>query len=405
MKILVIGLSPYLLTSRSKVAALILRYLYIKEFDIAGAVWGHDIEYFVPDEEGKSYYEFPISGHGTHKIPLFLFHRGEKEAIEVHEIINNTNPDMVITVGDYGDFLYMNAVKSFYTKPLKWLFVLLNYSSPINKNYHDLLNSTDGVLCTSKFAYDSIASFYKKDVIDIAYLGSAYKYTHQEDTGKFRIMASGKNHQADNLPAVMEAVAQVVHKKNNIDIELYLHTAIHDSGDYDLEEIAKNFDPHGEFIKFPDKVVSLYEGSTDAEVSVEMSKSNIFVSVPLVSATSMSVFDAISCGCYPLMSDCGCNKDVANELCSQDSEHIPNDFLVPTVKLMSPGGSYLHISDIDVLAEKILLLYENKKGKEELFGEFIKEHNREGFLDKLSEIISRIEKSNSAVCLEILGDK
>ena len=408
MKILVLGLSPYLLTSRSKVAALILRYLYIKEFDIAGAVWGHDTEYFVPDEDGRIYYEFPIPGHGTHRIPLFLFHRGDKEAIEVHEIVSSTNPDMVITVGDYGDFLYMNAVKSFYPKPLKWLFVLLNYSFPINKDYYDLINNADGILCTSKFSYDSISSFYKKDIIDISYLGSAYKSVPQEKCDKFRIMASGKNHQADNLPAVIEAVSQVVNKKNNIGIELYLHTTVHDSGDYNLEDIAQYFDPKGEFIKFPDKYVSLYEGSTDAELSLEMNKSHVFVSVPLVSATSMSVFDAISCGCYPLMSDCGSNRDVANEICTQYPEHSSSDFLIPAVKLMSPGGSYLHICDIDALAERILslsIIFEKNKGKDIFSTEYIFRNNREGFINKISEVIDRVDKSEQSVNIETIGEK
>ena len=440
MKILVLGLSPYLLTSRSKVAALILRYLYIKEFDIAGAVWGHDPEYFVPDDDGRSYYEFPINGHGTHRIPLFLFHRGEKEALEVHEIIRSADPDLVITVGDYGDFLYMSAVKAFYTKPLKWLFVLLNYSSPINKDYYGLVNSTDGILCTSKSAYDAVASFYKQDIIDIAYLGSSYKYVPQDDTDKFRIIASGKNHQADNLPSVIEAVSQVIYK-NNINMELYLHTAIHENGDYNIEDIAKDFDPHGKFIRFPDKYVSLYEGLSDGEMAIEMSKSHVFVSMSLVSASSMSVFDAISCGCYPLISDCGSNRNIANEIYSCSPEYNPGDFLIPTVKLMSSGGSYLHIPDIDALAEKILFLseiYEKNKGKGKVFSEFIDRksvlgtdsdykqkheeaspmgesmmhgsrfliekftegHKREGFLNKLSEMIDRVEKSDPTVCLD-----
>ena len=53
MKVLVIGLSPYLVTSRSKVFALIMRYLYYKGVQVAGAVWGHDVNCFPPEKFGS----------------------------------------------------------------------------------------------------------------------------------------------------------------------------------------------------------------------------------------------------------------------------------------------------------------------------------------------------------------
>ncbi len=399
MKVLVLGLSPYLLTSRSKVAGLIMRYLYIKEeYEVAGAVWGHDTTYFIPDENGASYYEFPIKDHGNHRIPLSLFSRGEKEAIDVYEIVNAVQPDVVITVGDYGDFLYMKAVKAFYGQSIKWLFVLLNYSCPIHENNVELLQSADGVLCSSHFGKEAIKDLYKKELIEVSYLGSSLSRSEVDKSERFRVMVSGKSHQVDNIPTAMEAVANA--RMYNPDIELYVHSTLYDRGDYDLELLKSRFDPNDEFITFPDKCVSLYEGLSDDDLSTEMSKSDLFVSVPLVSATSMSVFDAMSCGCIPLMSDCGSNRDVANLLASHFAEYQPEDFLIPSVHLMSNGSTYLHVCDPQVLSQKILDASKKYKGKDTFLSEFTDGFRREGFLNKLSELLNRVEESKRVISLE-----
>jgi len=405
MKVLVIGLSPYLLTSRSKVSALIMRYLYVSGLEVCGAAWAHDTSYFVPDEEGHLFYEFDITGHGKHQIPLKSFSRGDHESVEIYEILDKTRPDMVITVGDYGDFAYMKAVKMFYSRPFKWLFVLMNYSNPINENNHELLNYADGVLCTSQFGFDTVRNLYDKEIIDVAYLGSNVKTFNlidlPERCDKFRIMASGKCHQVDNLPVIMESVAEA--HRVNPNIELYVHTNLHDRGDYDLELIKARFDPDDEFIRFPDKYVSLYEGVTDIELAQEMKLADMYISVPLVSATSMSVFDAISCGCYPMLSDCGSNRDVAGLLADCFEGYEAEDFLVPCVKLYSAASTYLNVCDPQQLAEKVVTVSERYKkdaGKSPYLEEFTNRHNREGFLAKLSQIIGDVDSSNPVVCLD-----
>lgn len=405
MKVLVIGLSPYLLTSRSKVAALVMRYLYVKNFSVAGAAWAHDTSYFIPNESGDLTYEFEIDGYGTHAIPLKAFNRGDREAVEVYEIMENLRPDLVITVGDYGDFAYMKAVKMFYNRPFKWLWLLMNYSYPINEDNRELISNADGVLCTSQFGFDTVRNLYGKELIDIAYVGCNIKTFHLLDKpldgDRFHVMASGKCHQVDNLPMVIEAVAQA--RQENPAIDLYVHTNLHDRGDYDLELIKNRFDPESEFIRFPDKCVSLYEGVTDKELADEMGMSDLYISVPLVSATSMTAFDAISCGCFPLLSDCGSNRDLAGILEGFSEEYIAEDFLVPCSKLMSAASSYLYVCDPQELAAKVLAAskrFEKDAGSRPLFEEFTKEYNREGFLGKLSQMIDSVEASNHVVCLE-----
>lgn len=403
MKVLVIGLSPYLITSRSKIFALIMRYLYINGIEVAGATWAHDTSYFVPDEDGKCFYEFDITGHGKHRVPIKPFNRGDKESVEIYEIMDQLNPDVVITVGDYSDFAYMKAVRMFYSKPFKWLFVLMNYSTPINEHNHELISYADGVLCTSNFGYETVKDLFKKDIFDVAYIGSnpkTFSYSDSTEHVGFNIMASGKSHQVDNLPMIIESVAKA--RESNPAINLYVHSNIHDRGDYDLELIKERFDPNDEFIRFPSKYVSLWEGYTEHELAQEMCQADMYISMPLVSSTSMTVFDAISCGCYPLLSDCGSNRDIAG-LLAEYSECSIDDYLIPCVRLMSAANTYLNVCDSDELARKIVTVsskYKKVVGKITYLDEFTKRYNREGFLTKLSQILDDVEASNHVICLD-----
>lgn len=409
MKILVVGLSPCLITSRSRLVSILLRYLYFSKYQVGGLVWGHDPNFFPPNEDGTHQFEFELLHSDdklhTHKIPLSLFNRGEKEVVAVYEIIKSLQPDIVITAGDYGDFLYMKAIKDMLPDAFKWMWVLSNYSAPINEHNEDLMKSVDAVLCTSEYGFDTIKNLYEKDLIETEYcFSNATTYYPREckKSDKFRIMASGKNQQADNLPTIMEAVANA--RQDAPDIELYLHANVFDKGDYDLEQLKGRFDPHNEFISFPEKYVSIFEGVLDTEMAIELSSADLFVSVPLVSATSMTVFDAVACGCFPIMSDCGSNSNVADLLEKHfKGKYRTKDFLVKCSNLMAAGGTYLSVCDVDKLTEKILKRYRNSKknkGDSAILAEFTQEYTRERFLDAISSLLSRVSTASEVLCLD-----
>lgn len=408
MKVLVIGLSPYLTTSRSKVAALIMQHLYVNKIKVAGAVWGHDTNYFSPEmsEESSSgptlhVYKFDIPNLGQHWIPIIPFVRGKNEAIDIYEIIKSMNPDVVITVGDYGDFLYMKDVKNYCEKQFKWLFVLTNYSFPIQEQGKDIINDTDGVLCTSEFSYNAIRDFYKKDNLKFCYIGGNRNSRLDSNNHKFRMMAIGKPTQVDNLPVIMEA-ASILYKEHQ-DIELYLHTSLYDHGDYNLEEIRSRFDPQNQFIVFPDKYVSLTEEVSYTELCQEISRSDIFISIPMVSATSMGVFDALSCGCFPILSNIGSNADLGRLLGIFLDDYKTEDFIIPCINLIAAGGSNLGICDPQALYKKMFWAYRNRKkirGSRDRLSQFINNYERAGFLSSLHKMVDETIKSDDSLYLE-----
>jgi len=406
MKVMTIGLSPFLMTSRSKIHSLVLRYLYLTRHSVAGIVWGHSAQYFVPEdnEDGSQsfYYDFEYSKQ-KFKIPIVPFDRGQKESIEVYETINRFEPDIVISIGDLSDFVYMHAVKSFLPRPIKWLAILLGYNFPVREDLQILLSDIDGILCTSNFCYQQIQKLYNNDTIDVHYVGcnpKIYKLTEQENVG-FRVMAVPKSTQVDCAPTIMKAVCEMT---NDIpDLKLYLHANIHDPGDHNLEDLKKLIDTEGT-ISFPDKYVSLLDGVSEIEMATEFSKSDVFVSIPMVSGSSMSVFQAMACGCYPLLSDCGSNKDIAKLLSSFIKEGFKEgDFLIPSIELMAAGDTHLYVCDKNELKKKINAAYrkvKKYKGLRNRFSEFTVKYSQGSFLEKVAEMATVVSESNTKICLE-----
>jgi len=295
----------------------------------------------------------------------------------------------------------MHAVKSFLSKPTKWMAILLGYNFPLRDDLQILLSDIDGILCISNFCYQQIHKFYNNN-IDVHYVGcnpKIYKLIEPKNTG-FRIMAAPKSTQVDCAPTIMKAICEMT---NDIPgLKLYLHTNINDPGDHDLENLKKCIDIEG-IISFPDKYVSLLDGISEIDMSMEFGKSDIFISIPMVSGSCMSVFQAIACGCYPLLSDCGSNKDIAKLLSNFIGEGFKEgDFLVPSVELMAAGDTNLYICDKRELKKKINAAYKKikkYKGLRHQFSQFTLKYSQGSFLERIAEMATVVSESNK-ICLE-----
>jgi len=378
---------------------MVLKYLYYSHHEVASIAMGHDTTYFLPteDEQGcpRYYYTF-----GEHNIPLVPVVNQKEPAIMIYEIIKVFQPEMIVTIGDFNDHPFMKAVKMFSDTPIKWVAVLANYSYPINEAKEELIEDMDGILCTNNESFEMLSKMFKKEHISLSYVGSGKSLAERSPTDKFRIMSCGKNLQSDNLPMLMEICSSL--RGEIPDLELYLHSNVYDRGDYDLNLLKERFDPAGEFILFPEKYVSLIDGYSEEEYAKELSKSDLFVSVSLNSSSGLSVFEALSHGCYPLMTDAGCHRDIAGMLAEISPEFQRNDFLVPGIEIMTSGEVYVNICKPDELRKKILELHRKiKKGGHRTFSqEFISSHNRKTFLTDVMELIEAVNKTNSTICVE-----
>ncbi len=398
MKIMTLGLSPYLCLSDGRIHASVLENLFRSEYPVAAIGTNHDTNYFLPkhDEQGSPvyYYEFD-----KYQIPLVPFNSVQDHAIGIHEIFKVFNPDMVITIGDFNNFLYMKAVKMFNEKPLQWLAILSNYSYPINEQNVELLDDIDGILCTNRSSFNMFNDLYKKEHIDKAHVGVERTKINPTRNADFRIISTAKNTQSDNIPMIMEMASEL--RTEIPELKLHLHTNVYDKGDFDLHLLKARFDPQDEFISFPNKYVSINEAYSEEDFRLELSRSDVFISVASNAPTGMAAVDAIACGCTPLLSNVGSHTEIAEDLAAVSPKFKRDDFLVPCIEIMMRGEIYASFCKSESLREKILNLYGKiKEGYKTFPQEFIGSYDRNNFLNSVSTMVKAIENSNPTLCVE-----
>ena len=399
MKIITLGLSPYLYLSDGRIHALVLEHLFRSEYSVAAIGISHDTSYFLPKQNEKGepvyYYEFD-----KYQIPLVPFNNVRDPAIGIHEILKVFEPDMIITIGDLNSFLYMKAVKMFNEKPIQWFAILSNHSYPVNEQNIELLDDMDGILCTNSSSFDMFNNLYKREHIDKAYVGGFKTQVKPIRNSDFRIITTSKNTQSNNIPMIMEAAAAI--RLKIPELRLYLHTNVHDRGDFDLHLLKARFDPKDEFVSFPDKYVSMNEAYSEEDFQKELSCSDVFISAAGNAPTGMAAFDAIACGCAPLLSDVGSHKNIAEDLAKISPKFKRNDFLVPCIEVMTRGEVYTNVCEPEPFQERILSLHEKiKKGGHRIFfQEFVDSYDRRNFFQSVSTMVEAIKSSNPTLCVE-----
>ncbi len=399
MKIVTLGLSPYLHMSDGRIHSMVLEHLFKTGHAVASIGVGHDTGFFLPKENDKGepvyYYEFD-----KFQIPLVPFNNAQDPAIGIYEILKVLEPDMVITIGDFNSFLYMKAVKMFVEKPLKWIAILSNHSYPINELNIEVLDDIDGILCTNSYSFDMFSDLYKRENIDTSHVGSCSDYIEPVRNSDFRIVTTGTNTCLDNFPMIMEVAAEV--RSDIPELQLYIHTNVYDRGDFDLPLLKARFDPQDEFISFPNKYVSINEAYPEDKFHEELSKCDMFISASGHASTGMAAFDAIACGCAPLLSDVGAHKDIAEGLAEISPKFKRNDFLVPCIEVMTRGEVYTSVCNPRLLKERILNLHKKiKKGGYRVFSQqFVDSYDRRNFLSKISGVVEATERSNPTLCVE-----
>lgn len=405
MKIVTIGMSPYCLTSRGRTHATVLKTLNKPGNPVLGLVWGHDESYHIPEEkDGQKLFYYK---DGDQKISIVPFNK-EKATVAIHEILRAVQPDLVITVGDLSDFYYMKAVKMYHPGgSLKWLGVLASYSHPFTEDNIELLYDLDGVLCLSQFTKNCLQEYFTKDIVETCSHGVdletfVFKNKPEETV---RCMVNAKRDASDNVPMVIESASEIRGEIPNLG--LYVHSNIYETtNDYDLFIVKERFDPNDDFLTYPDKYVSKIDGVSDQELAEEYQKSHIFISVPIVSGSSLTVLEALSCGCFPILSNCGANKEIAEDLANYCGMGISSsDMLVRCIRVMVPGESYIHMADPEDLKKKMINAcrkIEKNKGLSRRISEFTKQYSDSAFSNKLVEIANKVNQCDPTICVEVV---
>jgi glycosyltransferase involved in cell wall biosynthesis len=376
-----------MLSAGGRIHADLLRQLVFGGDSVTAVAWGHDVDYLSPGEE-PSFFVDPVS------VPIIPISDKTDPTVGIVEAMQGFSPDIMVTIGDADDFLFMKRALPIIGDSFRWMFILVNYRRPFNYDKQELLQQADGILCTNSESYGLLKRFYYKDELSFQLSGCSNQFCPTEASKKdqFRIMTVGKNIQSDNLPSLIEVVAGL---QKHANIELYVHTNHYDRGYYDFEDLRHRFDPDERWLLLPNEYISNFDGCVAQDLNQRYADSDLYVSVAMMSATSRTCLEALAAGCPVLMADHGSYRDVAwiCEKFGYEKERI----LVRCTKFMSSVGSYLYVCDQEDLSAKIMWFYKNREAG---LAQVLCEVRADAFSVKAVEMMKRITASNRSLCVE-----
>ncbi len=396
MRIAVVSVSPYRLTSKGVISSTILKHLRNSGHSVISMAYGHSKDYYIPEElNGKERFFYKFDDKKIVLIPIDSPH----DPIPLYTNLKNLKPDIVVSVGDYQEFAAMKAVISYLkgnddTKHIRHVVVPIS-SNPVSDENKEIFYDVDYVLCISEFFNDIVSEFHSN--CGWEWIGSRFS-GNCDESEKVRIGINAKIDFMDNIPMVMKAVSSI--RQTFPDIELHIHANLNDSGDHDLFALKETFDPLNEFVFLPEKYVSNIDGLSDSELSSYYSTIDVLVSASFTSSSGIGIFEGLAHGCLPVCSECGIHKEIMSFL-------DLNEFLVRTIQVMGPKETYLYICDDKDLEKKIIDAYQKikkDKGIRHRLMEFSSKCVVSRFCEKLDAVLENVVRSRSSIQLETIGD-
>lgn len=396
MRIAVVSVSPYRLTSRGVISSVVIKHLRNSGHAVISLAYGHNKEYYIPEEvNGKEKFFYKFDDKKIVLIPVDSPH----DPVPLYNNLKVLKPDIIVSVGDYKEFAAMKAVVSYLkgnedTKNIKHVLIPVS-SNPVVCDDKEIFYDADYVLCVSKYFFDFVSEFHSN--CDWEWIGSRISGECLY-SDKVKIGINAKIDFMDNVPMVMKVVSDI--RKEFPDIELHIHSNVNDHGDHDLFLLKETFDPMDEFIFLPEKYVSNTDGLSESELSRFYSSVDILVSSSFSSSSGIGIFEGLSHGCFPVCSDCGIHREIMSFL-------DLSEFLSRTIQVMGPKGTYVYVCDDKDLEKKIIEAYQKikkDKGIRHRIMELSSKCVISRFCEKLDAVLERVIRSQSSIHLETIGD-
>lgn len=289
MRILTIGSSPYIFASDSKIHRDVILSLQESGHFVDSIVFNHDVMYFLPSETGPHYFSY--GGKRICQLFPFLGQKGEIAAFSF-ETMKNSQPDVVITIGNYIDTDFIWSIKSIYPHLIKWIAIFPSGTDVINERHHLALSYADAILTTTETAGLAFKrANLKASVVPYGPLRSDLTL-NDEQIDEFKVLSMAKNSQMSNVPAFLQGLAMA-------GLSGTLHTNIDDGGDYNVRLLIERYKLKDK-ISLPTKYVSVREGISEENLNNMYRNHQVIVDCSLQSTTALTMLEAMSTGCIPI---------------------------------------------------------------------------------------------------------
>lgn len=273
-------------------------------------------------------------------------------------------PDILITIGDYWNFIGFEQLKPKFSYSFKWIAYYTIESEPINEMYHNALTFVDEFITPSKYGQKVVEDSLGRHCHYIPYGINHEKFYVLEDNvirserakrnlnGKFRFISVAKNISRKNIPAFLEAM-KICHDVDK-NIVAYLHTDI-DRKNKKMVHIPNILKRLGleSVVSLPERKVSFDLGISDEHLNVEYNCSDAFVCTSVAEGFGLPIIESQKCGLTPITT----NASSMKELVENKGE------LVLSREYYANMEHKVGIIDVEDLADKMLKVAKLKKNK------------------------------------------
>ena len=243
------------------------------------------------------------------------------EVKAMFDVIEMAKPDLVLTIGDYIDFYYMQALKIKKDFSFKWAAYLTIELEEIDERLAPIFKYADVLIAPTQFGKKVLEKHADCPVFAIPYgvdsrfvrLPEADRKRLREERGlkegQVRFITVAQNTMRKNLPVLMQAVAEV--GKNASEwMRFYLHTNIdecdpQEASIYALRKLADKLGVSHMF-EFPKEPVSIFAGAAEDKLVEEYNASDFFVTPTLSEGFGLPIVEAMACGLPCIASDASC---------------------------------------------------------------------------------------------------
>jgi len=306
-------------------------------------------------------------------IVLLPFPKNENAVYAAYDVFKATKPDVVLTIGDYWDFYFMQAVKAKLDFAFKWFGYFTVEQGAIPRKSAPMFRYVDKIAVPSEFGKGTLEeSAGCRDVVFLPY-GTDAVFGRRDDLrrppdGKVRFVTVAQNTPRKNLPVIVQA-ARILKDAGDDRATFHVHTNISaydpcETYSYDLPLLAERLGV-SDRVSFPGKKdnVSVFSAPGPEALLAEYNRSDYYLSTATTEGYGLPVVEAMACG-LPALANASSSLFELLGAPRGALGRAPRGWLSRGRMDVCPPADLIRVADPGVLAEDVRRLCDGEIKKE-----------------------------------------